>query len=388
MSLQPELQHTLSAFDVVVMSLPVLAALATAVLSLWRESNKSRHTSLSGESTKSTGTRKRIEASGWTLIALAVATCVTGLYSGVKDLRDAVTRSQENAALQTELQDTRADLGKQLAQSRKETIAAKNATIAATKASADKLKEVADAHAAELKKQQDLTFVSLLSSVNEPAYAIVELDLQHAIPPNWKIGTRSNVAQLMAQTNDDNWRYSLMFEPIFRFIKWTDPMPMNFDTWLGDWPMHDGTDDTRRWGAGVAVMDRTKPKPNIGLRGSIEVRQDRHLIIRFPRLDGQSMIDLWRGPDKQSPRLFIWVQLNDVDDEVTRHIIETLAKKAIIKTTAYYTVSAKATLCKRAALDLYEVHAASNQLRIQYIGTNEFDNVSCPAYVISPQDLY
>ena len=388
MPLQPGPQHTLSAFDVVVMTLPVLAALATAFLSLWRDSNKRGLDSLSDESTEATGAWKRIGASGWTLIALAAVTCVTGLYSGFKDLRDAAARSEENAALRNELSDTKVTLGKQLADSLKETSNAKNATIAETQASAEKLKKIADTHATELQKQQELTFVSLLSSVSEPAYAIVELDLQHAIPPDWKIGTRSNIAQMMAQAHDDNWRYSLLFEPLFRFIKWTDPMPMNFETWVGDWPTHNGTNDTRRWGAGVAVTDRTKPKPNIPLRGSMEVRQDRHLIIRFPRLDGQSMIDLWRGPDVRSPVLLIWVQLNDVDDETTLHRIEALASKEIIKATAYYTVSAKATWCKRAALNVYDVHAAPNQLHIRYFGTDKFDNVACPSYVISPQELY
>ena len=52
----------------------------------------------------------------------------------------------------------------------------------------------------------------------EPAYAIVELDLQQVIPPDWQISTRSNIAQMMAQTNDDNWRYSLLLLPIFRYV--------------------------------------------------------------------------------------------------------------------------------------------------------------------------
>ena len=118
----------------------------------------------------------------------------------------------------------------------------------------------------------------------------------------------------------------------------------------------------------------------------MEVRQYRHLIIRFPRLEGQSMIDLWWGPNKRSHGLDLWVQLNDVDDAATRHAIEALARKAIVKTTAYYTVDAKAGLCKRAVLNFYQIHAASNQLQIEYAGTDKFENVSCPAYVISPQE--
>jgi hypothetical protein len=386
MQLPPASQDIFSVFDIVVKSLPILAALATAVLSLWRDSNKGRLDSVPGATKQEP--EKRIGASGWTLIALAAATCLTGLYSGVQDLQDAANRSSQNAALRYELSQTKATLSAQLAESQKETIKAKNATIAATQASANELKKIADTHATELQKQQDLTFVSLLSSVSEPAYGIIELDLPHSIPPDWKIGlVGPNVAEILAQTNDNNWRYSLLFKPIFRFIKWSDAMPMNCDAYLGDWPMHNGTNDTRRWGAEVAVTDRTKPN-STELAGSMEVRQDRHLIIRFPRLDGQSMLDLWRGPEQGELRLHIWVQLNDVGDEATLQTIEALASKAITKATTYYTISAKAGLCKKAELNLYKVHAASNQLQVQYIGAHKIDTVSCPSYVTSPQDLY
>ena len=377
MPLQPEQQQTFSVFDIVVKSLPVLAALATAVLSLWRESNKRRLDIASGETTTATEPWKRIGASGWTLIALAAATCATGLYSGFKDLQDAAIRSGENAALIA-----------QVSQARQETIDAKKETIAATQASAGTLKKNEDTHATELHKQQELTFVSLLSSVSETAYAIVELDLPHAIPPYGKLGlVGSNVAEILAQTNDDNWRYSLMFEPIFRFIKWSDSVPMECDAYVGDWPMHNEANDTRRWGAGVAVKDRAIPNPT-NLAGSMEVRDFRHLIIRLPRLDGQSMLDLWQGPEEGSLQLHIWVQLNDVADEATRQNIEALASKAITKATAFYTISAKSGLCKKAVLNLYNIHAASNQLRVEYIGTKKIDTVSCPAYVTSPQELY
>jgi hypothetical protein len=120
----------------------------------------------------------------------------------------------------------------------------------------------------------------------------------------------------------------------------------------------------------------------------MEVREDRHLVIRVPKLEGQNMLDLWRGPEGRALRLEIWIQLNDVGDEATRQNIEALASKAITKATAYYTISAKAGWCKQAELNLYNVHAARNQLRIQYMGTNKIDTVSCPAYVASPQELY
>jgi hypothetical protein len=100
------------------------------------------------------------------------------------------------------------------------------------------------------------------------------------------------------------------------------------------------------------------------------------------------MLDLWRGPGEGALQLHIWVQLNDVGDEPTLQTIEASARKAITKATAYYTISAKAGLCKKAELNLYKVHAASNQLQVQYIGTHKIDTVSCPAYVTSPQELY
>jgi hypothetical protein len=385
MPLQPEHSHNLSAFDIVIMCLPVLAALATAILSLWRESNEIRRDSLAVEK-RAMGSRAWLGLSGWTLIALAVTTCVTGLYSGVKDLRDTTARSEENATLREELAETKVTLSTQLTQARKETIDAENATLDATKALGDALMKNADAHASELHKQQDLTLNSVLSSLSEPAYAIFELDLLHPILLDRQIGTRSNVAQLMAQAHDDNWRYSFLFEPIFGFIKWGDPVPMNIDAYIGSWPMHNETGDQRQWGAAVAVIDRTKPN-NLPLAGSMEVRESRHLIIRFPKLDSQSMIDLWRGPTKNSLQMDIWVQLNNVDDEGSRKKIESMAKSALAKVTAYYTISAKAGLCKKAELNFYNVHAAPNQLRVRYIGTNQIDTVACPDYVASPQGL-
>jgi hypothetical protein len=96
---------------------------------------------------------------------LAVATCITGVYSGIKDLHDSARTASENDALRSALQttqdtlnQTRVTLSGQLAQARQETIDAKNATIKATQDSADRLTKTEGAHAAELGKQQELTF--------------------------------------------------------------------------------------------------------------------------------------------------------------------------------------------------------------------------------------
>jgi hypothetical protein len=387
MVVNPETQGGLSAFAILVISVPALAALATAIVSVWREYSKKPAKVASDEIVRQVPLWKRLRTSGWVLIVLAILTCVTGLYSGISDLKEATIKAKKIAALHEELTQTRASLTEQLAQSRQETIAAKNATIKATQESADRLAAIANANAAELGKEQKSTFESLLSSVTEPSYGIIELDLQHPIGEDWQIRLiNPTVGALYARTNDDNWRCALAFDPVFNYIRWMDPVPIYMDALLGYWSMHDDTHERRAWGARVAVKDRTKDVAR-DLSGSMEVRDVSHLVIRLPKVEGQSMLDLWRGPEKRFLQLHIWIKLSDVVDAAARHNIEDLARNAIKRVISYYTVNAKSGLCKKGTLIAFEVYAAPNQLSIEYIGAENIENVLCPDYVIASQSF-